>query len=798
MDRGGVITNSSGWTYRSLAVVALGLGLWAFAHQARLSALPQNIILSEDSWPAAFADVTVGGLDQARFQAEVHPIGAQVTILPATGDPLVVKLEPAYSLPYLIVTLVSGLFFWSVAAFVFAPRVRQPAVALFFWISLLYGTGVLVGGVFGQSRPLAMSLVRPLLQLTSLAFLPAAFLHLSLAFPSRTAFLNRRPQVPTLLYAVATALVLWQASVFLHYFLQPGPAAWSRLAPPQMAADGLLVLQVVAGFTVLLIRASRLAEARERQQLRWLLLGFVVGSAPYVFLRTLPNLFGAPALFPAYFDRVLELAVPTGFVFAVVRYRFLNIDIILRRGLIYGLLAAGLAAVTVLPVLLLGPGWRDPWPMWWRVVVAACALAAGFLFRPLREIIGRWVDRAFFKIEHATDRTLQHLQEELDTASDGEDVAGIMTACLKDSLHVERAAVLFREDRTVQVKGNVPGDGPRSWWEAWSLDAARAPALQAQPDQLADPFAQGEPYPVDLTNAGLVMVHALAAEGTLFGAVFVGGKMTGRLFLSGDVAFFRRACRLAARRLAKLRLARTMAGERRRRRQMDELIKLKDDFLSRAAHDLRTPVTSLGWSVRNLQDGLAGDLNPRQQEYLRSLEDAVDHLGGLVTNLLEISRLEKSTLKVECRPCDPGQVLARSVGTVKPLADAKGVRLEPEIASTSLIQANEDKLAEVLVNILENAVRYSPAGAPVAAKVAGADGRQVVITIRDHGPGLGGLEDPFARFVQGTPSPGGDTGGYGLGLTIAREYVQLMGGTIRGGDHPDGGAVFTIEFPGLA
>lgn len=778
-----------------LAVLVLGLGLWAFVHQANLPALPESFVFGADTLPAKFQDVTVTAEDQVRFQAESHPIGTLVNLYPDSGPAVSFELVPAYTRPYLIVTLISGLFFWSVAAFVFAPRVDQPAVSLFFWLSLLYGTGVLVGGVYGQSRPLALALLRPLMQLTSLAFLPATFLHLGLAFPVPTAFLKRKPWFPRIPYAVAVAVVLWQAGVFIRYFLDPGPGNWALLAPPQMVADGLLILQVIAGFTILLIRAGKMDDAHQRQQLRWLLLGFVIGSAPYVFLRTLPNLFGAPALFPAYFDRILELAVPTAFVFAVVRYRFLNIDIILRRGLIYGMLGAGLAAVTVLPVLLLGPGWGEPWPTWWRLIVAGCALLAGYLFRPWRKVIGRWVDHAFFKIEGEMASTLDVLRRDLDIADDPEDVAMIMSACMKETLHVERAVMLVLDDAGVLIKGGESLAGPEIWWDKWSLDPGRVPPLQVVDDHLAEPFAQPEPYPSVLEDMNLVLIHSLTAEGALYGGLFLGRKTTGRLFLSGDLDFFRHGAQLAARRLHALRLARTIAGERQRRRQMDELVRLKDDFLSRAAHDLRTPVTSLGWSVRNLQDGLAGDLNPRQGEYLSSIGDAVEHLSGLVTSLLEVSRLEKSTLKVECVPCDAGRILDRSIGTVKPLAEARSVCLERRGDQTLAILANEEKLAEVIINILENAVRYSPSNGIVECAVGSAGGDGVRITIRDHGPGLGGLEDPFARFVQGEPSPGGDTGGYGLGLTIAREYVQLMGGSITGADHAGGGALFTIELP---
>jgi len=776
--------------HRIFAFLALGLGLWAFVYQARLSAIPEETDLSTVSWPISIDGVEVASENQVRFQVEGYSVGTKILIDSPTFEPGSVTLTSAYNRPYLIVTLISGLFFWAVSALVFAPRVDQPAVPLFFWISILYSTGVLVGGVFGQNSPEGISLFRPLMQLTSLAFLPAAFIHLSLAFPGDSPLLVRRPRLPVIPYLIAVAVIIWQASAFFGYFRDPGPVTWDSLALPQMVADSLLIIQVFAGFAVLVIRVGRLQDARQRQQLRWLILGFVMGSAPYVFLRTLPNLFGAPALFPAYFDRILELAVPIGFVFSVVRYRFLNIDIILRRGLIYGFLAAGLVVLVVLPVLLLGPDWREPWPGWWRLIVILCGLLAGILFRPLHMLIGRGVDRAFFKIERQVEQTLRFVQAELDAATDNHDLVERLQQGVEGTLHLDQCLVVAADGpEIVAAGGKDPADADQ-WWR--EISAAEVPFL-GLPTVLEETSGALEKLPVLLAEAGFVAVQPLMAGGHLHGAVFLGPKVTGRLFISRDLDFLHRVGELAGRRLEQMHLAKTAAGERLRRRQMNELSRLKDDFLSRVAHDLRTPVTSVGWSIRNLSDGLAGELNPKQHEYLSSIKDAVDHLAGLVTNLLEISRLEKSKVEVVCELQEPAKAVRRAAGTVKPLAEAKDVKLETIIKGSDKALSNEDKLTEVLVNLLENAVRYSPSGGVVTLAVESTDQDTVRITIRDQGPGLGDLTDPFGRFVQGEASPDGAKGGYGLGLTIAREYVNLMWGEIQGADHPEGGAVFTID-----
>lgn len=780
-----------------LAFLALALGLWAFVHQARLSGIPRDFDLSGFNWPARIEGVEVGSEDQARFQAEAFAPGSQLGIehSPQASEPstVTVILEPAYSRPYLLVTLISGLFFWTVAALVFAPRVDQRAVHLFFWISILYGTGVLVGGVYGHLWPLGFSIVRTLLQLTSLAFLPAAFLHLSLAFPTRATLLERWPRLPVILYLISSALVFWQATMFLGYYRAPGTESWTGLAAPQAVADGLMVLQVVAGFSVLVWRARRLDDARQRQQIRWLIFGFLVGSAPYVFLRTLPNLFGAPALIPAFGDRILELAVPTGFVFAVVRYRFLDIDIILRRGLIYGFLAAGMVVVVVLPVLLLGPGWTDPWPTWWRLVAILCGLLAGMLFRPLHELIGRGVDRAFFKIEREVEQTLRDLQADLDGATDHQDLGEILQRGIQNTLHLERCAVTVVDGSELLVAGGGDSPGIRRWWKEVTTAKAKLTGFLGLPEVVGETGVRLLPLPDLLAAEQYVAAQMLDAPDQNLGVVLLGPKRTGRLFISGDLEFLKRGTELAVRRLEKLSLARRIAGEKIRRRQMDELSKMKDDFLSRVAHDLRTPVTSLGWSIRNLDDGLAGELNEKQKDYLSSIRDSVDHLAGLVTDLLEISRLEKSKVEVGCVPMDPGRSVMRAVGTVKPLAEARDVVLETKIADSVTVLANDDKLTEVVVNLLANAVRYSPRQGKVMVTVVPADPHSARITVRDQGPGLGGLADPFGRFVQGKPGGDGIESGYGLGLTIAKEYVVLMGGEIQGGDHPDGGAVFTID-----
>ena len=177
------------------------------------------------------------------------------------------------------------------------------------------------------------------------------------------------------------------------------------------------------------------------------------------------------------------------------------------------------------------------------------------------------------------------------------------------------------------------------------------------------------------------------------------------------------------------------------------------------------------------------------------MDNSLEHLGSLVSSLLEISRLEKAEVEIATLVCDLQPALIRATETIRPLADAAGVNLQCTMSNPEQkMISNGPKLTEVLINILENGVRYSPDDGLLEIASFVQD-EKVILTIRDHGPGFTDVSDPFARFAQGQPSPHAKDKGYGLGLTIAREYTHLMGGTITARNHPDGGAEFTLQLP---
>lgn len=831
------------WLYLAVCAFGLPLYLLAFhyqAHQGTLAArdlplgftLPVRLSIVAEA-PGTAGARSAGAAIEAATGAELQVLaegrqaGTPIVLTSSEGRTVALKLPRNLSLAGIVVTLVSGLFFWAVSAFVFAPRARSSPVAPggtrvadFFWCTFLYGLAIMTGGVSVPPAGRWPVALLSLLQVACLAALPVIFLHLSLTFPRRRPVLDRWPGLFPALTLVAALLVVWQAVPLVRYAHSPAPALFRAMDVPSKAADGVLVAQVLSGLLILAGGARRCDLARERAQIKWLLWGFALGVTPYVFLRTLPQLIGVRAPFGPSFDRLLEMAIPIAFVFAVVRFRFLDIDIIIRRSIIYAVLALLMVGVYFGLGILIGQYVDQEFPARSLLLALAIGAGGGLMFQPLRRSIARGVDRTLFKLSHDYGEALAMLSGRLAGVHGQAELARVLDEFLAETLGVRAHAVLLKEKGEWSSFGNLPPatiaciDG-----EITRTGAAPFPAeLLATPGSTSMPEIEVPSFPACLAGVGLVLVQPLLGSEAL---IALGSKQSERRYVEPDLALIRGAAEEAGRALERIRLIQAADTEARARRQAEEMDRLKSDFLSRVAHDLRTPLASIAWSTDNLLDGIVGPLIPAQQEYLHSVKASAGHLSRLVDNLLEISRLEQGRAHLDLAPVRLSEIVEQALLTIRPLAAQKRIAIRLACEEDHPARGNAEKLVEVVLNLLDNAIRFSPAGQTVEIRIARGDLRvpsltaagraaarepadgnartapALVVSIRDHGPGLGGADPQalFERFRQGAHSPHAPQQGFGLGLYIVKSYVALMRGEVAANDAVDGGALFSITLP---
>lgn len=780
-----------------LSVVGLFTCLWGLHGQMQIAALPAAFDPEELAYP-----VTVTGTFQDRAPDTIHAgrpaevvflvqgweRGAKVLIAQADGKARQVRLRAAHSLSHGIVTLISGLIFWAVCAFVFAPRTRDRIARGFFWITFLFGQAMMIGGIYFPGPNVWPGAVRGLLYILCLATITPLFVRVTLTFPKESMTIKRFPWVMPMLWIWAAGLILWQSIVYLRYFTAPTPEHGAALDWPKRVADGIMVIELIVGYIFMFRGMHKLELTRERAKAKWLLWGFVLGTTPYVFLRTFLALCGVASPLTPQVDRLFELAIPIAFVFAVVRYQLLAIDIIIRRSLIYGFLAAAMVVLFLVPGIGIGSRLMGVVSSATWILLLLIGLVAGVLFNPLRTLIGRLVDRLFFKLRFDHDQALRRLNRELELVAGQADLAAALLRTLDETLGPQKAGVIVQAEEEPCVVGDSPREGGLELLAEAKTDLLAAANSTSLPEVEAPHAIQTE-FP---------LVQAIRHRDETLGLILLGPKRTERRYIETDLDLLRAVARAAAATLERIRLVQSVAAEARARRHLDEMNVLKNEFLARVAHDLRTPLAAIAWSTENLLDGVVGQLQERQAEYLRSIKASTGHLNRLVGNLLEISRLERGVLTLELEPVELALILREAMQIVQPLAAEKDVTCELSVADDAArIRGSAAKLVEVAMNLIDNAVKYAPAHSRIEISTGpGADGFEQ-FTIRDHGPGLGegGTDTLFERFQQGAPSPHSQKHGFGLGLYIVRTYMELMGGRVTARNHAQGGALLQCELP---
>lgn len=227
----------------------------------------------------------------------------------------------------------------------------------------------------------------------------------------------------------------------------------------------------------------------------------------------------------------------------------------------------------------------------------------------------------------------------------------------------------------------------------------------------------------------------------------------------------------------------------------EEASRTKSEFIANVSHELRTPLQSIiGFS--ELGAARAG-AQPRMQAMFADILSSGQRMLGLVNDLLDVSKIESSVGTIHLERTDLRPLVREVARELTPLLDARRLRLDLHLPDEPLAaKVDPPRWQQVLRNVLANAIRFSPDGAPIVLTAALDDDDRPHVTVRDHGPGIPPkeLETIFEAFVQSSRTKDG-AGGTGLGLAICRTLIQAHGGFIRAENMPDGGSRFHIVLP---
>lgn len=229
------------------------------------------------------------------------------------------------------------------------------------------------------------------------------------------------------------------------------------------------------------------------------------------------------------------------------------------------------------------------------------------------------------------------------------------------------------------------------------------------------------------------------------------------------------------------------------RAEAERASRAKSDFLAVMSHELRTPLNAIGGYAQLLELGVHGPVTDAQRDALARIARSQGHLLRLINDVLSFAKIDAGQLEYAITDVVVNDVVADLEPLVAPQVQAKGLRFTAACGPTLAARADADKLQQALLNIVTNAIKFTPTGGTIAVECSG-DGERVLVRVRDTGSGIppDQLTSIFEPFVQGDRALNRPHEGVGLGLAISRDLVRGMGGDITAQSAIGVGSVFTI------
>jgi signal transduction histidine kinase len=234
--------------------------------------------------------------------------------------------------------------------------------------------------------------------------------------------------------------------------------------------------------------------------------------------------------------------------------------------------------------------------------------------------------------------------------------------------------------------------------------------------------------------------------------------------------------------------------------RLTEEERMRSDFISMLSHEIRTPLTSIRESVNLISEEVMGDINEKQRRFLLIASHELERITTLLNHLMQISRLEAGAVEIHPRSIDLDEFVQSTISRLIPAAEAKDISIGSEIDTTiSGFYCDPDNMQQVLLNLIGNAIKFSPQGSDILVSVKRDESGKspnLVFSIRDHGQGIPEEEQAlvFHKYYRASGTRD-EVDGVGLGLSISKHIVETHGGEIGVRSKPGEGSTFSFTLP---
>jgi len=705
-------------------------------------------------------------------------------------------LKPFYNKEYFVIQLLVGSLFFSLGLLVLIKRPEDEAAYVFHWASVAVALLIMINSNRYAGKLTVLSWMLDIPYSFAGAFAPALFLHFSVIFP-RLKWEKARKLLPYV-YLLAAGLA---AGTILTLFLansQVSVEQFHRFVQAYAASRIFFVACIFFSLASLVHSYRAAIEESERRKLRWVMLGLNLGPPVFVAWQ-LPILFGTARWVREEYMHIALSLVPITFAVSIIRYRLMNIDLIFRRSTIYTIV---LGVLLALYALIIGTTAKlfETFAVVPALASGIAAILVALLFEPVRRLVQRFVDRAFFRVQYDFRQAERRFTEDIKHSVNVQELADMIVGRIQEILPVERIGFLSLEQPGPRLHLLAHRNLERLQTHGIHLDADRLKGLTQLPLALAEHLEPGVPFepiePEALRRWGVALVFPiLSKDFEVLGFLALGPKKSGTRLSIEDVDLLTTVATQAGLAIERITLQVKLLLEQAEARRLEELNRIKSYFVSSVSHDLKTPLTAIKMFAEILRS--KSNISPdEREEYFEIIEGESERLARLINNVLDFAKVEQGVKEYHFTEYDVNGGVRQVLRSLHYQFKMENCTLVTKLCSESLVvRADPDAFFESVENLLSNALKYSLDKKEVTVSTFRSDGRAVV-RVEDQGIGISDEDLPhiFEPFYRGKNERSQQAGGTGLGLALVKHMVELHGGKIEVESTPGKGSTFTLLF----
>lgn len=631
------------------------------------------------------------------------------------------------------------------------------------------------------------------------ALIPYFFLVFSLNFPTRFRSLRWVEFVallPALLFVVLSPTSLNVVSSSPHgETITPGPL-YTALA---------VYFPIYTILALLLLRKSfNQSYGKVKEQIRYIFVGIAFSFVPGFILNGFLPLIGIGEV--ASVGSAVTLIFVAFVSFAMLRHQLLDIRLVVARSVAYVLLLITLASLYVgsayaVSNIFFG---TTEITLVQQVVYVSLAIVLAFTFQPLRRFFERLTDRIFYRDRYDSQEVLDIVGKVLASEIILERLLDKTLDVICQNLRVESGEFIIFDNGRVYKKAEF-GPSTKKTPTRKELKKLHYPIL------VADDLTGGQRKQI-LDKYGWRASLTLRTKDQFVGCLMLGNKLSGDIYSSPDLRLLEILSNEIAvavvnaksyEKIAQFNITLQQKVDeathslRTVNRNLKALDKAKDEFISMASHQLRTPLTAVKGYLSMLDEGDAGKVTKDQQEFISYAYSSAERMVRLITDLLNVSRLSAGRFVIEAKPTDLVVVVQDEMRQLQGNAESKGLALifkKPK-KPVPRVNIDEDKTRQVIMNFIDNAIYYTEKGSVTVTLEA--DKQAVRLRVTDTGIGVPSeaRKKLFTKFYRADNAQQVRPDGTGLGLYLAKRVIEDQGGTIIFESEEGQGSTFGFSMP---